>query len=228
MRGLDNPQLGNKPSKDQGTIYNCCCTSKSCRHTIRETGIHASDSFSRKTSVFELCWNSRHFIFGLPDFYCFFFFPLPSPSPFSLSLFFTCVLFPSIKSLPSLPPLALRDLSLPGNWYYLGEHSVLCVGFWWTFVLVLTFSASSSALQPLPLEGTKYSFVHQRFYFCSSRIFQFCGCIPSPRLPKLLFNKHCPLNSPSWAWTKRLFDGSGSVWQQNSEGEASGLGDLEA
>lgn len=119
MRGLDNPQLGNKPGKDQGAIYNCCCTSKSCRHTIREIGIHASDSFSRKTNVFELCWNSRHFIFDLPDFYCFFFPPLPSPSPFSLSLFFTCILFPSIKSLPSLPPLAR------GIWASLGIGSTL-------------------------------------------------------------------------------------------------------
>jgi hypothetical protein len=33
--------------------------------------------------------------------------------------------------------------------------------------VLLTSSASTSALQPPPLEGTKHLFVPQAFYFCS-------------------------------------------------------------
>lgn len=51
---------------------------------------------------------------------------------------------------------------------------------------------------PAPgLEGAKHSFVRQMFYFCSYWIFQFSRCLPGQRLLKLLFNKSCPLNSPS-------------------------------
>lgn len=155
------------------------------------------------------------------------FFVLICFSHFSLSLslffFFPGILLTSVRSLPSPPPLsqghwAFRELVIPCEpsvvWAVLGETVS------GAFVLVLTFSASSSALQSPPLEGANHSFVHQAFYFCSSWIFQFSGCIPGQRLSKLLFNKHCPPNSPSWAGTERLFDKSRSVWRWNSEGKA--------
>lgn len=152
------------------------------------------------------------YIFGLPEFYCLFFFHFHI-----LCLWFLMrVVLPSARS-SSFSSSAPKGFKPPGE----------LVVPWWALccmcVLVLTFPAHSSALQPPPLEGAKHSFVHQVFYFCSSWIFQFSGCIQVQRLPKLLPSKLCPPNSPSWVWTERWFEVSGNIWQRNSEGKTGDL-----
>lgn len=81
---------------------------------------------------------------------------------FSPSLAFMGILFPSVRSLASPLPFAPEDFQLPR------ELAVPWQALCGMFVLGLTFPASSSALQPPPLEGAKHLFVHQVFYFCSS------------------------------------------------------------
>lgn len=116
MRGLDNPQLGNKPVKIKElfiivAVHPILVDIPSGKLAYRLV-IHFQErlvflNFVETQGILFLVFQMS---------IASFFFPLPSPSPFSLSLFFTCILFPSIKSLPSPPPLAVRDLSLPGNW----------------------------------------------------------------------------------------------------------------
>lgn len=81
---------------------------------------------------------------------------------FSLSLAFMGIRLPSVKSFPSPPPFAPEGFEPPRE--FVVPWRALCG----MFVLVLTFPASSCALQPPPLERAKHLFVHQVFYFCSS------------------------------------------------------------
>lgn len=118
--------------------------------------------------------------------------------------------------LPHVPGSALSSCSfalwapsLLGSWRHLAQTQ-------WVCVLPLTFPDSSSAFQPPGLEGAKHSFVRQMFYFCSYWIFQFSRCIPGQRLPKLLFNKSCPPNSPSQC-ELGVCNGDRSDWLWNSE-----------
>ena len=70
----------------------------------RETGTSASDSFSRKTSIFELCYHSGLFISG------------PSVASVFSHLLRFCShgsAVPSVRGLPPPPPLA--SLGLAGN-----------------------------------------------------------------------------------------------------------------
>ena len=51
-RVLGNLQPGRKSFTHQGMLDACCCLSKHHRHAIREAGMPASDSCSRKTSIY--------------------------------------------------------------------------------------------------------------------------------------------------------------------------------
>ena len=180
--------LGVKPFKPRS----CLCLWLSFhtpRTRHRETGTCASDSFPERR-VFPNFVNTQDvLVLALL---------LPLCSLTFSALVLTALLFP-LRGV-----FSLLSSGFTGTWWKLGEGSG-------ELVLCLTFPASSSAPQFPLWEGARHSFVCQVFYFCSSWIFQFSGCFPGQRLPKLLFNKHCPPHPPSWEWAETWLDGRGSV-----------------
>lgn len=171
--------------------------------------IHVSNSLFRNTSLLNFD-KAQTFWFWSSGFLPLCLYGIVLPVVPGCALSFLGILLPSVQgSALSSCPFALWALSLTGSWRHLAQTQRVCV-------LPLTFPDSSSACQPLPgLEGAKHSFVHQMFYFCSYWIFQFSRCIPGQRLPKLLFNKSCPPNSPSQC-ELRVCNGNRNDLRQNS------------